>query len=176
MLTKFGCQLSPCHVTGFLSHHHHPSSLPPLIVNHRHRHRRQQRQPPTVHNPDELPHPLPPLLLPECQIRQDTAATSQRLTSTNKPDDECPAPNACLPPHHPLTATSPGSTSTHPHPPAYRHITGVDECQQAKMMTMMTSQLPTPAHCPRQRQQAPPNANLKPATHPFDNETPCKQH
>ena len=54
---------------------------------------------------------LPPPSLPEHQIGQHAAATSPGLTSANKPDDERPAPNARLPPRHPLNATSPGLTS-----------------------------------------------------------------
>ena len=54
---------------------------------------------------------LPPPSLPERQIGQHAAATSPGLTSANKPDDERPAPNARLPPRHPLNATSPGLTS-----------------------------------------------------------------
>jgi len=104
LLAKSSCSLLDCHVTGFPFHHHHPPSTSTAVTA-------DNNQRPFRATKVSNPTHIHPLSLPDHQTGQDPAATSPMLTSTNKPDDERPAPNAHLPPHHPLTATSPGSTN-----------------------------------------------------------------
>jgi len=78
--------------------------------------------------PDPNTHPLPPSRPTTPAQDASATATSPGLTSANKPDDERPAPNACLQLRH------------------YRHVIGFDERQ--KTQTTTTTTTPTSIQSP----------------------------